>query len=112
PSGHLLASDMQLGLFVLDVSQITGTGEPAEKPYPLSAYPNPSKDYLKVRLPETHTEGRAILMDVTGRILHQEVIPAGQHHVTMNTALFPAGLYRLTLEYNGSREGTNFLISH
>jgi choice-of-anchor B domain-containing protein len=51
PSGTLLAADMQMGLFCLDVSQITtGINRPANLNESMMVYPNPAYSSFKVKL--------------------------------------------------------------
>jgi choice-of-anchor B domain-containing protein len=73
PSGILLASDMQSGLFVFDVDEATGpTALEARKdgPPPFTSYPNPAEDHLRVDL-KGRVDGpiEARIIDLRGRRL-------------------------------------------
>lgn len=68
PSGTLLASDMQLGLFCLDLGTITGIARP-EGALPVRLYPNPAGERLTISLPEAVAGARVSLTDLQGREL-------------------------------------------
>ena len=68
PSGTLLASDMQLGLFCLDIGTITGLStRPSLNPVRL--FPNPAQDRLTIALSESSNGGTYLLTDLQGREL-------------------------------------------
>lgn len=64
PSGRILVSDMQTGLYVLDVREATGWRAAGKE---LSIYPNPAGDHILVQVPD----GQALLTlevyDAAGR---------------------------------------------
>ena len=70
PSGVILASDMQLGLFVLDISPILNVKNSPVKAEELTIYPNPAGDFVKIKLPETSQAiTGAQISDLSGRII-------------------------------------------
>lgn len=69
PSGLILASDMQNGMFVLDASSILATPTITSENTIVSAYPNPAKDILKLNL-NAHTNELVItIYNITGTLV-------------------------------------------
>jgi choice-of-anchor B domain-containing protein len=95
PSGTLLASDMQLGLFCLDVSLIDGINKLNEKTF--SVYPNPATDYLRINNAQNST---LCLFDITGKLQSMEEIKSG--NMTINLSGLNKGMYiaKFTFEKN------------
>ena len=96
PSGNILASDMQLGLFVLDVSGLPTSVKNENLNTGISIYPSPAINELFVKI-ENPTGSQSItLTDITGKIVLTEnaemnninkisvnKIAAGQYTVTI-----------------------------
>lgn len=96
PSGNILASDMQLGLFVLDVSGLPTSVKNENLNTGISIYPSPAINELFVKI-ENPTGSQSItLTDITGKIVLTEnaemnninkisvnEIAAGQYTVTI-----------------------------
>ncbi|PHN07078.1 M4 family metallopeptidase [Flavilitoribacter nigricans] len=63
-------------------------------------YPNPSRGQSTVELPEwTGTETAELkLMDLQGRILQRQAIPAGTYSIQLNANNVPAGMYWISLQ--------------
>lgn len=69
PSGNILASDMQLGLFVLDVSGLPTSVKNENLNTGISIYPSPAINELFVKI-ENPTGSQSItLTDITGKIV-------------------------------------------
>lgn len=92
PSGVLLASDMQRGLFCLAPSL---SNIESGKLATTRVYPNPATDRLIVDLPYSPKNGRAVLTDVSGRILFTAAL--GQYTV-LETGKLSAGICFLRIE--------------
>lgn len=92
PSGHVLVSDMQNGLYVLDVSQITGLpSHPGENA--LAIYPNPVSQGTPVRLKHLPAESSGLrVTDLTGRIVVEKQL-AGDAEISFETSGLSAGGY-------------------
>ena len=113
PSGHILVSDMQKGLFVLEgpgddcaarqasvaCDGLTPVREP-EQPAPV-VYPQPAREVLTIVLPEGQQKVKATLLDLQGRRLARwETDRAGEWTIQRPAGL-PAGLYLLRMELEG-----------
>ncbi|MCB0429514.1 MAG: choice-of-anchor B family protein [Flavobacteriales bacterium] len=95
PSGHVLVSDMQYGLFVLDVSQVISSTGDHPKPRSCRVYPNPTTGRLHVRFPE----------EMTGQVVRYEVYSMDGRRVLSGTTAdenlslegLPESIYMLSL---------------
>lgn len=99
PSGILLASDMQLGLFVLDISQLTNI-EKGISENNLVMYPNPAK--TEIRIKSSLNESREIkinLIDLGGRtVFGTEWMSSSLTDFSMDIRSVPSGFYILQLQ--------------
>jgi choice-of-anchor B domain-containing protein len=103
PSGRLIASDLQQGLFVLRLDGAVA-GEPgpgAARPLALRAAPNPWRERarLSFALPEA-ADVRLAVYDVLGRevaVLREGALAAGAHEATLEAGGLPEGLYLVRL---------------
>lgn len=95
PSGIILASDMQLGLFVLDISPILNVKNSPVKSEALSIYPNPAGEFVKIKLPETNQAiSSAQLSDLSGRNIRTINFPnASLSECKLNVEDLGPGIY-------------------
>ncbi len=96
PSGILLASDMQRGLFCLDISTITSISQPDAQTFLL--FPNPAENQVTVKLPSTLKNVRVTLIESTGRIVSS--LNANNPAIIETTHL-AHGLYFIHVTANG-----------
>ena len=80
-----------------------GIEEPAERPYPLTVFPNPTDAAITVELGERPGSGRLLLRDMNGRIVRSLSVTAGP--ATMDLRGLAAGRYTVELLRKGHREG-------
>ncbi len=92
PSGNILVSDMQEGLFIIDRLLISSTNEVAEEVFGI--YPNPTVDELQVSL-ETEGSYHYVVRDLAGRIVQEGEILNKVH--TVHTSTLPLGSYIIEL---------------
>lgn len=92
PSGTVLVSDMQRGLFCLDASTITGIRSTDH--FTFNVYPNPANDHFSIRLPQTITGAQLEMTDLTGRVVRHE--PIG-NLTTIEKGSLPEGIYFITI---------------
>lgn len=76
PSGLLLVSDMQLGLFCLDISGLSGVSAPAN--IPIHVFPNPVSGRLTI---EGIKNSTIELIDETGRLCFATKMINGQMNI-------------------------------
>ncbi len=91
PSGHVLISEMQHGLFVLDIDQAVGLVEKHNCGNAvLTIAPNPVQDEARIRIPSgTMT---LLVTDAMGReVIHRERVTGPE--VRIDTRTFAPGLY-------------------
>ncbi|HHZ64507.1 MAG TPA: choice-of-anchor B family protein [Flavobacteriales bacterium] len=92
PSGLVLVSDMQTGLYVFDVSVALGVEE-ATFESSTSIYPNPAVDKLTIKSKETLSKNTLIsVYDGLGKLLRQAVVPV-------------SGLSELSIDVSGLSDG-------
>ncbi len=98
PSGIILASDMQLGLFILDVSIITSAITTiANNDNKFIIYPNPSNDKFSVRIKNDNENGILTLYDLKGRIIIKQKF-CNQAELTVETGMLENGIYILNIQ--------------
>jgi choice-of-anchor B domain-containing protein len=107
PSGTVIGSDMQEGLFIFDVSLIT-TGISSNKLYErISVYPNPVRNSINLTNPDqVDLEGYQIF-DMKGRMIVSGRLSFGQNQIDLDNG-FQEGVYLLKL-YN-QNESTRIKI--
>jgi len=103
PSGRLIASDMQQGVFVLEMT--TTANEPGAgdaEALALSVAPNPLQGTGTVRFTlATATDVRLTLFDATGReaaLLASGARTAGAHQAPLDTGTLAPGVYLVRLQ--------------
>lgn len=101
PSGLLLISDMQNGLFVLDItSAMTGTANITEPAVSLSAFPNPFSSDFFVNMNTTRSQNvKWTVFDASGRAVLSatEYVPAGPVILEIPAAELAKGIYSVTV---------------
>lgn len=99
PSGKVLVSDMQTGLYVFDVTEAVPD---FRKPADVQVFPNPATDYVNLRFPEDWIGLLQVrVTDLSGRtvLLHPDEDIAGQGNRAIRLPLpahWTPGLYFLT----------------
>lgn len=99
PSGNVLVSDMQTGLWVLGMQNVLSTGETAAVDRPLQIYPNPVKNQLTIS-PELRDADYS-LMDMMGRSVGQGELGSDQR---VDLSDLPHGVYILTLRHQDGHD--------
>lgn len=99
PSGHILASDMQHGLFVLEFAPFVSSGIAKPALGGVSVYPNPASDFLALRFQQTQRDPALTLFDLMGRKVAavQQLGAYEQLNWTLPDGLTP-GIYLLQVE--------------
>ena len=97
PSGNILVSDMQEGLFVIENIDLLSSNENIkDKLLDVQVFPNPASSYFEINT-KIGDEERVILIDSYGKIV-QEWEPAQQYYLNANIAtgayFLKAGSYR------------------
>jgi choice-of-anchor B domain-containing protein len=101
PSGMILASDMQNGLYVFDISLATGTQEIPAGLSSASAFPNPFSTNFFVNLsPGRAQEVRYSVYDCSGRLVlaGKENLPGAPVLLEIPAESLAAGVYTVKLE--------------
>jgi len=99
PSGNILVSDMQNGLFVIQNVASVGTEELLS--FDLNIYPNPSNGVIQLQLPEEFVgeEIQLNITDLTGRVVYTETRNNVSQSIQINPVLI-AGTYSLQISSN------------
>ncbi len=96
PSGNVIASDMQEGLFVFDVSLIT-TGIRSNKLFEkIAIFPNPIQNTIHITNPDQLTLEGYQVIDLQGRIVDSGSLSFGQDQIELNKEI-GEGIYLLKL---------------
>ena len=96
PSGVLLASDMQYGLFCLDADRVTGLPHfSINNQETMVAFPNPARDEIKIMLKNVSNESiRIEITDELGRVVKQSIYFVSYNgEVTVQLDNFLPGIY-------------------
>ena len=100
PSGNILVSDMQNGLFVIDGDIPVNTQDEMELAKEVNVFPNPSSGVFTIDL--SGLKGSSFTMDildVNGRLIKQ--VLNADIKTTIDLSAEPAGVYHLLFS-NGS----------
>ena len=118
-SGTTVVGSFPDGLFILDpmlgaVTSIDGSAEIPESFSLSSAYPNPFNPTTStvLALPE-QAEVRAEALDLLGRsvnVIHDGVLPAGEHTLTFDAGDLPSGTYYIRVQTDRYVTGTKVLL--
>ena len=105
PSGHILASDMNNGLFVLDGSAFTGISNPEPSVATVQVFPNPFADQITVTAPSANGEkAEVIIHDITGRSVYTgSCLAENNNRLVISTSALSAGMYSVTVSWNGGQ---------
>jgi len=97
PSGKILASDMQNGLYVLELDDtVTGIEEKSDLPESFELYPNPSKGYVYLSFDNSLTKKFVVnIYSLTGQKVYSERI--NKSTTKINTNDFEKGIYLVVL---------------
>ncbi len=101
PSGNILASDMQLGLFVLDVSGLPTGIENETLNSGISVYPTPASSELFVKIENPTGDQIITLTDISGKIITS--VKAEMNNLNkISVENIAAGQYTVTIKGNQS----------
>lgn len=100
PSGRVLISDMQNGLFVLDVDAAVSIDKvemPANKH--TQVFPNPFSEHLMVTCSsENNLEIGIEIFNELGQLVSTSNAPLNNGRISVNTSELPRGFYEVTLK--------------
>ena len=106
PSGVLLVSDMQLGLFVLDTDTLlASSGENKKEKNSLSLYPNPASKNISIYCEGSNDFSAMVsVIDVGGKKVFSGVenIKRGKNQLKIDVSGLSAGIYAVVI--TGNRE--------
>ena len=98
PSGNILVSDMQYGLYVLAPSQdFSVQSYSAEK---ITVYPNPAKTSIKLIVHEKESDLNVKIFDLKSQIVMSKKISHENNQI--NIASLKQGIYIIKAEGNNS----------
>jgi choice-of-anchor B domain-containing protein len=100
PSGNVLVSDMQNGLFVLDISNAITTGINKNTPdISLNVYPNPATDNLNIGLINYKGDATVEIFDQLGKKVSSQKINSGSIIYNFNVEIknLSKGIYFLNV---------------
>lgn len=99
PSGNILGSDFENGLFVLDgTSVISGIDSPVATGFDINAFPNPFNNEMNITLSlKQDQEVSYQIFDMTGKLMYDESADyvAGVQQLVISTEGWANGIYLL-----------------
>jgi choice-of-anchor B domain-containing protein len=108
PSGNILVSDMQSGLWVFGLDGVTGIGESLVSIPEISVWPNPTTDYLSFNLKELGAEYRIFN-------IHGQKIASGnisQLSTRLDVSNLASGIYTLFVSKEGMPLASNKFVKN
>ena len=112
-SGKVLISDMQNGLFVLDISGLTGIENEAADQEVLYAFPNPAIDVVNLVIPESFDDRALVrVFDLHGKEVVRSLISTRSttNTIPLDLSHLPSGLFSITLSDGSTRATTRILV--
>ncbi len=103
PSGRILASDMQTGLWVFGSEQLLGTEEMEAQESTLRVYPNPASNRIVIGGFESNADYR--ILDITGK----EVLNGKTTIFGINVQGLNSGIYSLIVSTDDTTGATRFV---
>ncbi|TND09814.1 MAG: hypothetical protein FD123_938 [Bacteroidetes bacterium] len=100
PSGNILASDMQNGLYILNITQSMSVPAAQSAVSSVSAYPNPFNENFMVNISlEKAQEITYRIYDNAGRLVFEEMqnLPAGNSLLDVTADNLAVGCYSMTI---------------
>jgi len=98
PSGNVLVSDMQNGLYVLDVTAMTGLSHPTAENQTV-VFPNPAVAGEIIRIKSSQFKNQEVVVsviDALGKVVSKSTTMFNEF-LDLNTSKLPAGVYTLQL---------------
>lgn len=97
PSGKILVSDMQYGLFVFDSNIFNSIKQNKNNNY-FSVYPNPAFNYIYINSFDVHKNIKITIFDISGKMVFDKVIKNnGDKQIKINIKNFPVGIFYLRI---------------
>ncbi|MFN6038403.1 MAG: T9SS type A sorting domain-containing protein, partial [Bacteroidota bacterium] len=111
PSGNVLVSDMQNGLFVLDVSNaITGVASTKKPETDFILYPNPVTNNCKIKSFNGSGNQTVQLLDAQGRVLFKKQIEMNNNfEMDLETEKLQPGIYYVVLSNGIGTKSVKFV---
>lgn len=107
PSGTILGSDFENGLFVIELENTTPVTRPVScentdnidelEKISIEVYPNPSKDNITITIPN-HLKGNLKIYNSNGQLMRNELI--NNSSLQIDVSSFPKGIYCINFETN------------
>ncbi|MGQ0827726.1 MAG: choice-of-anchor B family protein [Bacteroidota bacterium] len=102
PSGHIIASDMSNGLFILDGSLVLGVNDKTQTTNHIILYPNPSHETIYLcnqsNRPTTISYN---LIDLAGKLIREEKINLSTNTIPIDIKDIAEGMYILKINIDG-----------
>lgn len=73
------------------------SGTKKETQRKVSIFPNPTMGLLSISLPESISAVHLQVSSMVGQVVHDQVIPAGELNIALDSKPWESGLYLLTL---------------
>ena len=103
PSGILLASDMQLGLFILDVSQLTGINNLSRKDELIEVYPNPASTQTSIKYRDKSKIPVIEIIDMKGKVQKEIILTSNSEGVLIaDLSNLKSGMYFIKAVFKDS----------
>lgn len=106
PSGNIIASDMQAGLFVLELELAQWVGiEDIETLNAFTVYPNPAYDNINISIETNNSQEVSFdIYSMTGQLLQSKVeTVSGKQTIEMSLNGLPTGMYIINAQLDGGQ---------
>lgn len=100
PSGTILLSDMQNGLFILEgIDDANAVDNHVSETLPIHFYPNPATDFLQINLKDIKQFAVLEIHNINGQLIHQSFIDQNRNSYKFDIpSSWNSGLYIIQLK--------------
>ncbi|MBP6402407.1 MAG: choice-of-anchor B family protein [Bacteroidia bacterium] len=114
PSGVILASDMQYGLFVLDISPILGINNSPAASQNLVIYPNPASTNIKIKVQQDLGNSFTVkFSDLSGRIIREYSNATASHsELSLDVSDLSSGMYFVEIRNGENKFTGKFFVNN
>ncbi|MFT4525726.1 MAG: choice-of-anchor B domain-containing protein [Granulosicoccus sp.] len=113
PSGRVLVSDMQEGLFVFDVSNVTGVDEiQNDRQADLNVFPTIANQIVYVNIPALEENASLSVVNAIGQVIYSELINSKNSTTTetLDVSAFESGLYHVVVQSSSESHTGRIII--
>ena len=110
PSGRLLVSDIQTGLWVFELDETLGASS-VDKVEPLRLWPNPAESFIQIDNSSFQNGAQYTVFEISGKIVLSGTL-ATQSNMRIRTDGIENGLYLISLQDKNGIRSAKFVVQN